>query len=648
MNKSFRLDIQGLRAVAVLLVFLSHAGIIQFAGGYIGVDVFFVISGYVISLLLFKEYHVNGGIKLIDFYGKRILRLLPALLFLVVLSLLIAPLILIPLEQVAQYDAATAAISWLSNIYFYYYEFDYFSPLIQESLFLHTWSLGVEEQFYLIWPLIILWSLSKTKHMEPIQFLYVIGFVAFLSVLFQVAVSFESNTSAFYLMPARVWQFALGAVIAYIRIHRMFDCENLKQSLLQLGGVIGLILIVFSSMYFDSDTSYPSWRVAIPSLGTAMVLFFYNAKVTTVTSFLLSNKLMVWLGNISYSFYLWHWVVLFIFHKLELFMPQLNLWLAFIVTLLMACFSYYLIEMPLRHNKKLIKKPRLVLLMALSMIAIFGVSLNSLEKDAVLASDDPEFNELKKVRRDVPELYKLNCDTWHHSSDVTACGFGNTSGQKTVVLFGDSVLAQWYPLIAEVYSAFEWKIIVVTKSACPLVDEPFFYKRINREYKVCERWRNQAIQYLQAIKPDVLVMGSASEYPYSKEEWQNGSYSVISELAEHVGEIKLIAATPEIGFNVPNCLTRVSWVNSWLPDAHDGLCKKPLNAHVTWQYLNEVAEKFNNVSFLNFRAAICPEDICTAKLNGLVTYRDDKHLSSTFVKSLASKLKVKFNLNSSD
>ena len=166
MNNLFRFDIQGLRAISVLLVMFFHAGYEFFSGGFVGVDVFFVSSGYVISGLLLNEYKKTGRVDFLNFYCKRVLRLVPALAFMIGVSLFIAIIIFPPTEQLRQYDAAKFSLAWFGNIYFQTFNFDYFSPSIQENLFLHTWSLGVEEQFYLIWPGIMLWMLNPSKNIS--------------------------------------------------------------------------------------------------------------------------------------------------------------------------------------------------------------------------------------------------------------------------------------------------------------------------------------------------------------------------------------------------------------------------------------------------------------------------------------------------
>ena len=160
MENNYRFDIQGLRALAVLLVFFAHADWPLFSGGFIGVDVFFVISGYVITLLLLTEFNDNNTIVWHKFYARRLQRLLPALVFMILIISLISLIIIIPKEQLSQYGAAKSAAVWLSNMFFINSDINYFSTSASENLYLHTWSLGVEEQFYLLWPILMLIGLK--------------------------------------------------------------------------------------------------------------------------------------------------------------------------------------------------------------------------------------------------------------------------------------------------------------------------------------------------------------------------------------------------------------------------------------------------------------------------------------------------------
>ena len=232
MSLKFRSDIEGLRAIAILLVVAAHAKIRGFAGGFIGVDVFFVLSGYLITGLLVQELLANGRIRFIEFLARRFRRLFPSLLLVLACSCALAQQLLVAGEQSVQAAAAASAIIWLSNFYFAFSEFDYFSPGAGKNLFLHTWSLGVEEQFYLVWPALLL-VVGKT--FRPLNGGINLGHIKIIMTAIAVlgfvgcAVWTDVNQlQAFYMMPARAWQFALGATV-YLYLKNSSPSAKLKK-----------------------------------------------------------------------------------------------------------------------------------------------------------------------------------------------------------------------------------------------------------------------------------------------------------------------------------------------------------------------------------------------------------------------------------
>ena len=279
----YRPDIEGLRAVAILLVVAAHAGVPWLAGGFVGVDVFFVLSGYLITGLLVQEMRATGGVRLLDFYARRLRRLLPALLVMVVGTAGAAAVLLAPLEQPAQARVASAAALWLSNLHFVFSQLDYFGPAAGSNLFLHTWSLGVEEQFYLVWPLLVLflagsWRWQAVRQDWSRLLRGMLGAVGICLVL-SVFLTFTRPEQGFYLMPSRAWQFALGAVTVLAVappdaaaqrpawLHRFCSAPQGRAL-----GWIGLALVVGAGLLLDTQDAYPGMWAVLPSLGTALLL----------------------------------------------------------------------------------------------------------------------------------------------------------------------------------------------------------------------------------------------------------------------------------------------------------------------------------------------------------------------------------------
>ncbi|MDR0577659.1 MAG: acyltransferase [Candidatus Accumulibacter sp.] len=316
---AYRPDIEGLRAIAVLLVVAAHARIPGAQGGFIGVDVFFVLSGYLISALLTLEMEKTGAVDFWAFYARRFRRLAPGLLFMLLAACVLAEFAFSPMRQVSQASAAASAAAWVSNFHFAFDDLSYFGPAAESNLFLHTWSLGVEEQFYLVWPLLLLLvfrgrsgggsdTAARTDRLKiALASVFAGGFALclWLTVAYPLA--------AFYMMPVRAWQFSLGALVWLFRPSAgLLRSERLGIFL----GWLGFLLIALAAFVYDANAPYPSWRALPPSLGAALVIASgrlvpsKGRRGVFSVSALLSLRFLQAVGRVSYSWYLWHWPIL--------------------------------------------------------------------------------------------------------------------------------------------------------------------------------------------------------------------------------------------------------------------------------------------------------------------------------------------------
>ncbi|MEZ5472843.1 MAG: acyltransferase family protein [Marinicella sp.] len=543
----YRLDIQGMRAIAVLLVFFGHVGLSFIEGGFVGVDVFFVISGYVITQLILLEYQRTQQFNFLRFYVNRLKRLMPAMVLMIAVVLLVLYWLMDLFVFSKQLNGAISASAWVSNLFFLIQNQDYFSKQdAVENFFLHTWSLGIEEQFYLIWPMLLVFLLAHKQFKN--NFIVCIWVLVVLSLILHFSISLNSDLVSFYLMPTRFWQFALGGVIAYIKVTKSYNLTG-KNGLNELAYLSGLLLIFGAALILNSSYRYPYWFVIMPTFGTLLVLLAYGGGDTIGGKFL-SSKYLVWMGDLSYSFYLWHWPVILLIDQFVIIDAFLRVGLAFVITILCSILSYYLLENPLRKFKS--KRPyqeQMVLLIAFMVIfCSLLFSFGKLSQDRGITND----NVYQKAIKDIPPIYTYGCDTWYKSEELTQCVFGDKDSEKTAVLLGDSILAQWFSLVARKYTQDGWKLIVLTKSSCPIVDESFYYERIKSNYKVCDVWRESALDYISQISPDVLIMGSANTYPFDESQWKSGTSRIIERMDGLPTEIKLIAGTPGLTFNGPH------------------------------------------------------------------------------------------------
>ncbi len=653
-NTHYRTDIEGLRAIAILFVVAAHVEFPWFSGGFVGVDVFFVMSGYLITSLLLKEYQLSGKVNFFGFYAARLRRLLPALLFMLLATSVAAVYLLSPFEQGVQAKTAGYASVWLSNMQFSLEELDYFAPIATENMYLHTWSLGVEEQFYLIWPVLILLFLGawSGEGRQP-RFNWLVIMMAGVVVVFftlSVYLSYSQPAFGFYLMSSRAWQFALGALVllcAVLSRDKVVSLDKLTWSaktsfLLHAGGWVGLIGITSSAIFMHSNMTYPGFWALFPSIGTALILVAGAGKTRTMLTMLLSIKPLQWIGRVSYSWYLWHWSILVLGEKIFQYDGLIEKCVLVLVALLLAVFSYFAVESPIRKSRYLIERPVFTMILASClMILSFCLTLfwASSAKEWV---NQPEQRIFSKVHADKPITYSMGCDQWYHSAELKFCIFGDVEAEHVAILIGDSIGAQWSPALAQRYVKTNWKFIVITKSSCPMIDEPFFYKRIGREYTECSEWRHTAVQWMKDNKPDIVFMGSAAT-GFKKNQWIGGTTRILDEIASSVASIYILRSTPTVPFDGPACLSRKEWqqqgLPSWLPinTTCDSILDDPY-ADKVYQWLEESAQNFDNVKVLNMNPIVCPENRCAAIQSGRAVFRDNMHLSKSYVWSIADKL----------
>jgi peptidoglycan/LPS O-acetylase OafA/YrhL len=649
----FRPDIEGLRAVAILLVVAAHANFPWFSGGFIGVDVFYVLSGYLITGLLLQEVRATQAIDFADFYARRFRRLMPGLLLMLVGTGIAAWLLVAPTDQPAQAIAAVSASVWLSNFHFAFSDLGYFTPGAETNLYLHTWSLGVEEQFYLIWPALLAIGLGVRKegtHAAKYSRLRAI-LIAILaaSLLACIVWTRTAPLLAFYMMPARAWQFALGALVF---LHfgsrdtdtRPRDAPQTTPHLLTVGW-LGLGSILAAALVLDAKTPYPGFWALLPSVGTAAVLAAGTRRGSAGVARLLAWGPMQSIGRISYAWYLWHWPVLLLgacVIRTDIAINRLGLVL---LSLLIASASYRWVEAPLRRRKSLITRPRIAVAGAFACMIIAASIGLRWHNHAIDRLSDPDQQPFQAIRYDAPVIYTMPCDDWYQSADVRPCTFGPEDASHTAVILGDSVGVQWFPAFAEIFGKPDWRLLVLTKSSCPIVDAPFFYARIGRVFTECAKWRQDALQFVASLKPDIVILGSTSTYGFAESDWIEGTANVLRKIDDAAKRIVIMRSTPVLPFDGPSCLaprsrlhTLLTGTNGCSASAHDG----PSDDVFHWLAL--AAKKFPNAKVVDMTDSVCPAEVCRAELNGMVVFRDTQHLTAKFAASLSGVLQSRLGV----
>lgn len=653
-GSKFRPDIQGLRAIAVALVVLAHANVSGFAGGFVGVDVFFVLSGYLITGLLLDEKAATGTIRYGQFLARRLRRLLPAMLIMLLLVLLVSMVILTSFEMRLQSRSFPYAAAWISNFFFAFAERDYFLALLEQDLFLHTWSLGVEEQFYLMWPWVVLLLTCINTNINDRQSMGRVVFAAFAimfvaSFVLSVYLSETSPMLAFYMMPARVWQFALGSAV-YAGMHVALDwrAETTGESgriAATLISLAGAALIVGSATFLGPDIVYPGWYALAPSLGAALLIAAGRLSDRAGMAAVLRSRVLVWVGDRSYSIYLWHWPVLILGNALGISASLTGTVCLVMLSLVLAALSYRFVELPFWKGRYCLAIPRHVVVYAATAIAVSVTVFHFVEREIFHDKVESIVADGYDLRMDAdPRVYLsgLNCDTGHFNTQIVPCPLGNKESERLAVLLGDSVGAQWSPAIAEIFGSPDWQLLVLTKSACAIVDKTWFYKKAGGDYVVCTEWRNKVLDYIDQVEPDVLFIGSSAFYNFTTEDWIGGTRRILDRVASSANNVVLIPGAPRLSFDGPSCLED-PWRFSFRLIDGKRECEEALTetkSNDVAHYLRQSAQGFANVTVLRLGDLVCPNRRCAAQtLNGIAVYRDSQHITASFALSIVPEMR---------
>ncbi|NJN94754.1 MAG: acyltransferase [Anaerolineales bacterium] len=650
----YRPDIEGLRAIAILLALGYHADVPGFSGGYVGVDIFFVLSGYLITWLLVHEAQETGAISLGRFYARRARRLLPAMVVMLLATVMVGAVIYAPFEQRDLASTAIATATYWSNIHFANLATDYLSPASETNPFLHTWSLSVEEQFYLLWPLFVMlllgvarWQGRAVNHRRLWW-----GAILLTGLSFALSVYLTSTRQpmAFFLLPARAWEFAAGALAVLLpppeklkSFMPKFLNVDLPGGATPLLGWVGLGGLVAANLFFDRSTAFPGVAALLPVLATVLLLRAGAGPAETGITKLLSLRPLQEIGRLSYSWYLWHWPVL-VFATANYRLP-LGVRLALLaVSLLLAAASYHFVESPIRYHRVLVRRSGYSLAMA-ACITILGLGLTyGWRQLSVSWAKLPEQARFTQVIDELPEIYNTGChaDFFEVGLKVENCTAGPADASRRLVLFGDSHAAQWYPALEQLATEQGWRLISLTKSACPAVDLLKFHPRMGRDYVECSEWRQAALQVMKELKPDLVVVSSSASQ-IQRSEWQPGMERILDSLSETSRSVVLLRDTPYPGFDVPRCLARHQWGAAITPVPACEIVAQNKASIELYNLQLEAAAHYPNVFVVDMEPYICPEMPCQLERDELILYRDSHHLSVPFVKSLTETLAMQLS-----
>ncbi len=601
------LQIQGLRALAVLLVTIFHARLMP--GGFIGVDIFYVISGYLITGLILREIEKTGKLNLNQFYQRRIKRLLPTSVFVLFITALVGMFVLPAITRDALGRDLFAAATYISNYLFAWWENDYQNLDATPSPFIHYWSLAVEEQFYLVWPILILFLSRYGKR----AIFYGISIITVFSLAYSIYLTETSPIWAFYALPTRAWELGFGALLLFIP-------ENfLRNRFLPWFGAIG---IIFASLRFDESTAFPGFNAIVPVAATALLIGSINVWPRFFND-LSNNKFSQWLGAISYPLYLWHWPALTLpSSALGRPLRIRERIFCILLTVILAHFTSKFIEQPLRLKKfsgALIYKA-LAVTTAVSLVT--GLAISSTSSSEIKVKASKYSFDLRQVM-EKPAVYGDGCHVNYGENETGACTYGKLDSKTTVVLYGDSHAAQWFPAIKELVEQRGFKLISFTKSACSSVAasraDQGAYK--NSE---CEKWRSNSIKRIKEIKPAAVILSNFQYFtppksaPDRNKWWKDGQQKLLSDLRGSSKYLIYIGDTPRPLRDIPSCLA--------IRDSKscDSTQRTPL----------KIIDGFHKI---DPNPWLCTS-ICPAIQDGYVVYRDGSHISVAAARALLPKL----------
>ncbi len=682
-QKQFRSDIEGLRAVAVIAVVFFHAGLPGVGGGYIGVDVFFVVSGFLITGLLWREASTTGAVGLATFYGARARRLLPAAVTVIVATCVASVVLLPPLQARSVVGDGIASALYAGNYRFAIQGTDYLTADAPPSPLQHYWSLGVEEQFYLLWPALIIgtaWLLARLARRtgvgasrSVVPYVLVLGVLATVSFMVSLAWTDTWPSWAYFSLPTRAWELAVGGLIALTAT----AWRHLPGPSAAVVGWGGLALIVVTCTQIGEETPYPGTAALLPVLGTALVIGAGCATTELGVGRVLSKPAMRAIGRLSYSWYLWHWPVLLLAPALVGQPLGLAGRLAMVVvSFVLAILTLHLVENPVRFATSLTASAQrslvaggvltalavaacLVLLMvspvpvgqgtAAAPVAIgpaaptVGAPPPMSVRDQVLAAVaksaaggpvpanlTPALSAIAK-----PDVFVNGCVLSWRDVAQPDCVSGDAAAPTTVALVGDSHAAMWQPALEPYAQERHWRLETMSKVLCPFLDLPTNSPYLGRKFTECEQWRGSVMARLFKEKPQVIVLDMSRRYGADfgftsyDQAWLDRLTLVVKTLRRTGAKVLVASQVPDPHGTVPTCVSaHMDNAIACAPSRADGLNDAGMAAE-------SAATAAGGGQYMNLSELFCTAGRCPVIVGNTLVFRDDNHITTEYAQVLA-------------
>jgi len=641
MTPKYRADIDGLRAIAVLSVIFFHAGTKLFSGGYVGVDIFFVISGYLITSIIVREIE-NGDFSVAKFYERRFRRILPALTVVVIVSI-IPGVLFLNSQQLYDFSQSIVASSLFSSNILFYLESGYFDGAIESKPLLHTWSLAVEEQYYIFFPLLMM-LIAKKDPRKYAKWLIPLALISFSLCV----ISMDFNPSGtFYLIPTRTWELLVGSLLAV----NIFP-EARNQYIRNYLSITGFLLTTFSIFFYSSETKFPGAAAAIPTIGAALIIYSGIGGKSFVGK-LLSLKPIVFIGLISYSLYLWHWpVIVYTNHYLIVELSNFEVSVMLFVIFSLSLFTWRYVETPFRKKYLFAKRRSLfnasatvsviIICIGFSMILTEGLpNRYNFGKNSNVVSDDSEWQHWGNCQNVRSKLKR----------EKELCNIGVDGNEESFMFWGDSHAMALASAVDHSAKKFHLTGKIATESACPPL---LFIERPNRHS--CDEFNQAVLQYI-SDRPNIKIVILAARWAlstngtrYKREpglsvklvdlQLSGNSYltninlfdiglrRTIDSLIKLGKKVVLVGQVPEVGYDVPS----VNYVTSITKREIKSLISPTLSEYnervKNIKLIFTTLKKEKNVKIIEPYEYLCDREYCNVIEGNNLLYRDDDHLST--------------------
>jgi len=645
-NHGVRTDIQALRALAIVSVLVFHVWPERLTGGFVGVDIFFVISGYLITGQLWRQEQRTGKVDFKDFWARRARRLLPASLLVIAVTTVATFFLTTASWFNKVHNEAYGATAYVQNWVLIKKVTNYLTDDGTKSPFQHFWSLSVEEQYYIFWPVILFLCLWLVKLFPKVfknkaVLLSVLGLILVASFAFSVWQTRELPKEAYFNTFTRAWEFAAGALLAIATSGaNAKDAAERATKLNPIWFIAGVLLMGYAIFMFTPQTPFPSFWAGIPVLGAVLALHGGQSASRLVPTRLMAIRPIQFLGDISYSLYLWHWPILILApwvvpNNIDVF----GRFAIVAIAIVLGWLSKKYVEDPVRFGwLSTLKAGRQLIAagigMAVVLISIFG--LNIVAKDQLKNSygNTQLTPPLSNLDKGVRAAESGDCKVSREENNFITCQKGDPKGTIRVALIGDSHTREWFVPVDNLAFKYHWNLTMISKSACSLVD-PAQYPP-NLTHYSCRGWNQKLQDYLASQPPfDLIINSNSSLVTQGRADVGASFASAVKKMTTRGTKFLLIHDTPKPKENFIPCIEMYgakAAARCGIPLAGGMSPADPMPAAV---------RGFQNVIVADFTRFFCDAKTCSPVKGKIIVYRDNSHITSTWAQHLQPQLEAK-------